>query len=122
MTMNAGEKTRLDRIEEKIDKLADAVVSIARAEEKLAGLEQLNIEQHRKLQDVEDRLRVVETKVHDVEGAVGILNKIFWIVLSSSCILFICFLLISLYFSTINLPKPSLNSLGHPLKFPSKIP
>lgn len=81
--MNAGEKTRLDRIEEKIDKLADAVVSIARAEEKLAGLEQLNIEQHRKLQDVEDRLRVVETKVHDVEGAVGILNKIFWIAISA---------------------------------------
>ena len=83
MTMNAGEKTRLDRIEEKIDKLADAVVSIARAEEKLSGLEQLNIEQHRKLQDVEDRLRVVETKVHDVEGAVGILNKIFWIAISA---------------------------------------
>ena len=83
MTMNAGEKTRLDRIEEKIDKLADAVVSIARAEEKLAGLESLNIEQHRKLQDVEDRLRVVETKVHDVEGAVGVLNKIFWIALTA---------------------------------------
>ena len=82
-TMNAGEKTRLDRIEEKIDKLADAVVSIARAEEKLAGLEQLNIEQHRKLQDVEDRLRIVETKVHDVEGAVGILNKIFWIAITA---------------------------------------
>ena len=81
--MNAGEKTRLDRIEEKIDKLADAVVSIARAEEKLAGLESLNIEQHRKLQDVEDRLRVVETKVHDVEGAVGVLNKIFWIALTA---------------------------------------
>ena len=81
--MNAGEKTRLDRIEEKIDKLADAVVSIARAEEKLAGLESLNIEQHRKLQDVEDRLRIVETKVHDVEGAVGVLNKIFWIALTA---------------------------------------
>jgi hypothetical protein len=48
MTMNKGESTRLDRIEEKIDKLSDAVVSIARAEEKLAGLESLNIEQHRK--------------------------------------------------------------------------
>ena len=33
--MNANERTRLDRIEEKIDKLADAVVSIARAEEKI---------------------------------------------------------------------------------------
>ena len=81
--MNKGESSRLDRIEEKIDKLADAVISIARAEEKLAGLEQLNIEQHRKLQDLDDRLRLVETKVHDVEGAVGVLNKIFWIALTA---------------------------------------
>jgi hypothetical protein len=82
MTMNKGESTRLDRIEEKIDKLADAVVSIARAEEKLAGLEQLNIEQHRMVQDLDTRLRLVETKVHDVEGAVGVLNKIFWIAIT----------------------------------------
>lgn len=81
--MNKGESTRLDRIEEKIDKLADAVVSIARAEEKLSGLEQLNIEQHRKLQDVEDRLRTVETKVHDVELSMGVLNKIWWIALTA---------------------------------------
>jgi len=83
INMNKGESTRLDRIEEKIDKLADAVISIARAEEKLAGLESLNVDQSRKLQDLEDRLRLVETKIHDVEGAVGILNKIFWIALTA---------------------------------------
>ena len=33
--MNQNERARLDRIEEKIDKLCDAVVSIARAEEKI---------------------------------------------------------------------------------------
>lgn len=83
MTMNKGESTRLDRIEEKIDKLADAVVSIARAEEKLAGLESLNIEQHRKLQDLDDRMRLVETKVHDVESSMNVLNKIWWIALTA---------------------------------------
>jgi vacuolar-type H+-ATPase subunit D/Vma8 len=31
--------TRLDRIEEKIDRLTDAMVSIARAEEKITGLQ-----------------------------------------------------------------------------------
>ena len=35
----AFEEARLDRIEEKIDRLADAVVAIARAEEKLASLQ-----------------------------------------------------------------------------------
>ena len=88
--MNKGESTRLDRIEEKIDKLADAVVSIARAEEKLSGLEQLNVEQHRKLTDIEDRLRVVETKVHDVETSMGVLNKVIWIALTALNQGFIC--------------------------------
>lgn len=80
--MNKGESTRLDRIEEKIDKLADAVISIARAEEKLAGLESLNIAQHQQLQDLDDRMRQVETKVHDAAGAIGVLNKIFWIAIT----------------------------------------
>jgi len=81
--MNKGESTRLDRIEEKIDKLADAVVSIARAEEKLAGLESLNIAQHQQLQDLEDRMRQVETKVHDVRTSMGVLNKVIWIAITA---------------------------------------
>lgn len=81
--MNANERTRLDRIEEKIDKLADAVVSIARAEEKLAGLEQLNVDQSRKLQDLDDRLRIVETKVHDIEQKMLVFSKVFWIAITA---------------------------------------
>ena len=84
VAMNSAENTRLDRIEEKIDRLADAVVSIARAEEKLAGLEQLNIELHRKLTDIEARLRYAETKVHDVEKAQGVWSKIVWIMLTAA--------------------------------------
>ena len=41
--MNKSENTRLDRIEEKIDKLAEAVISIARAEEKIHNLEEKTI-------------------------------------------------------------------------------
>ena len=81
--MNANERTRLDRIEEKIDKLADTVVSIARAEEKLAGLEQLNVDQSRKLQDLDDRLRIVETKVHDIEQKMLVFSKVFWIAITA---------------------------------------
>jgi len=81
--MNKGESTRLDRIEEKIDKLADAVVSIARAEEKLAGLESLNIAQHQQLQDLEERMRQVETKVHDVRLSMSVLHKVIWIAISA---------------------------------------
>ena len=38
--MNANEKTRLDRIEEKIDKMADAIIALARAEEKISNLDE----------------------------------------------------------------------------------
>ena len=36
---NESNASRLDRIEEKLDKLTDAMVAMARAEEKIANLE-----------------------------------------------------------------------------------
>ena len=40
MAIESNQSARLDRIEDKIDKLAEAMVAIARAEEKLSGMEQ----------------------------------------------------------------------------------
>jgi len=74
---------RLDRIEEKIDKLADAVVAIARAEEKLLGLEQISMDLHRKISDIDERLRKVETSSHDATNNLQVINKIFWIAISA---------------------------------------
>ena len=37
--VNDTQATRLNRIEDKLDKLSDAIISLARAEEKLMGLE-----------------------------------------------------------------------------------
>ncbi len=37
--MTKDEANRLDRIEEKIDKLSEAIISLARAEEKIHNLE-----------------------------------------------------------------------------------
>lgn len=74
---------RLDRIEEKIDKLADAVVAIARAEEKLLGLEQISMDLHRKISDIDERLRKVETSSHDATNNLQVINKIFWIAMSA---------------------------------------
>jgi hypothetical protein len=39
MTTSQLNTQRLDRIEEKIDKLAEAMISLARAEEKISGLQ-----------------------------------------------------------------------------------
>ncbi len=74
-------ETRLDKIEEKIDKLTDAMVSIARAEEKLQNMEknwQTNYERmnrfSQKLDDIED---TVKANSHTV----SIINKLFWAVI-----------------------------------------
>jgi|TARA_R100000234_G_C4931256_1_gene148581 DNA repair exonuclease SbcCD ATPase subunit len=81
--MTGAEKQRLDRIEDKIDKLADAVVAIARAEEKLLGLEQISMDLHRKVTDIEERLRKVEDSSSSSAKELNIINKIFWIAISA---------------------------------------
>ena len=39
MAVRETQSTRLDRIEYKIDKLSDAIISLARVEEKIASME-----------------------------------------------------------------------------------
>jgi len=81
--MTGPEKQRLDRIEDKIDKLADAVVAIARAEEKLLGLEQISMDLHRKITDIEERLRVVEESSSSSAKELNIINRVLWIAISA---------------------------------------
>ena len=47
-------ETRLDRIEQKIDKLADAMISLARAEEKIIALQ----DDHDNMRDRMNKLSV----------------------------------------------------------------
>ena len=75
---------RLDRIEGKIDKLAETIVSLARAEEKLLGLEQdKNFIMERMMKNVE-RVDAVEKTVDEVSVTVKVINRIFWIVVAVS--------------------------------------
>ena len=54
---------RLDRIEEKIDKLSDAMISLARAEEKLIAIEQNNHVNFERLNRFSAKLDDIEKKV-----------------------------------------------------------
>ena len=74
---------RLDRIESKIDSLSDAVVAIARAEEKISGLESLTVDLHRKLTDLEERLRKVEDIASQASNELKVINKVFWIAITT---------------------------------------
>ena len=65
--MNKNEGTRLDRIEEKIDKLCDAVVSLARAEEKIHSLEEKTVAIWQSIDDLHTKFDEVEERLRDAE-------------------------------------------------------
>lgn len=72
---------RLDRIEEKIDKLADAVVALARAEEKIHTLTAFSKQQSEQIQSIINRIDKLELAVNNNANTVGVINKIFWVIL-----------------------------------------
>lgn len=77
------EDKRLDRIEEKIDRLSETVISLARAEEKLVMLEDDRKTINERLNKHSDRIDGVEGKVDETAVTITILNRLFWIVLTA---------------------------------------
>jgi vacuolar-type H+-ATPase subunit E/Vma4 len=80
----AVENARLDRIEEKIDKLAETVISLARAEEKLVSLENDKKFLMERMVKTEEKIDVVEKKVDETAITVTVINRLFWIAISVS--------------------------------------
>jgi hypothetical protein len=78
-----SDEQRLDRIEQKLDKLADAVVSLARMEERMLTLF--------KRMDLHDgRISKTEEELEDIRGKVGVngqalrfAERVFWIVVAA---------------------------------------
>lgn len=77
------EDKRLDRIEEKIDRLSETVISLARAEEKLVMLEDDRKTINERLNKHSDRIDGVEGKVDETAVTITVLNRLFWIVLTA---------------------------------------
>ena len=75
---------RLDRIESKIDKMSDAIVSIAKAEEKIATLTSFSKQQSEMIQHMTIRLDRLEAAVQANASTVNIINKIFWIIIAAA--------------------------------------
>jgi archaellum component FlaC len=75
---------RLDRIEEKIDKLVEAIISIARAEEKIITLSSFSKQQGRQIQDLINRIEELEVSVATNTNTVRLVNRTFWLVMSSA--------------------------------------
>lgn len=73
---------RLLRIEEKVDKLSDAVVSIARAEEKLIQLGTLTDVLFKKIDDMNSRMVEMEKTTAETRAFINGFNKLTWIFVS----------------------------------------
>lgn len=71
-----SQNVRLDRIEDKLDKLSEAMVSIARAEEKLIAMESKHAAQYERMNRFSEKLDSIERMVQQNNQTVELYNKI----------------------------------------------
>ena len=71
--------TRLDRIETKLDTLADAMISLARTEEKLVALKEDQSNMFNRMNHFSQKLDNIEIQVKENANTVSIINKLFWV-------------------------------------------
>lgn len=84
ITKMATTQQRLDRIEEKIDKLADAIVSLARAEERIASIADMQSHQTERLNRLSNKIDDIAAQAADNARTVQLINKLFWIVIAAA--------------------------------------
>jgi hypothetical protein len=75
---------RLDRIEEKIDRMSEAIISLARAEEKIITLTSFSKQQSEQIVRVINKVDALEKQVEANASTVNIINKIFWMVMAAA--------------------------------------
>ena len=70
---------RLLRIEQKVDKLSDAIISIARAEEKLLQLGTITDVLFKKLEDMNERIMDMEKASAETKALVNGFSRVAWV-------------------------------------------
>ena len=78
MVTKESNDTRLNRIEEKIDKLSDAMISLARTEEKLIQIEKSNATTYERMNRFSQKLDHIEKQVDDNARTVKIINSVMY--------------------------------------------
>lgn len=82
MQVYTVQSQRLDRIEEKLDQMAQAIIALARAEEKISTLAEFNKQQASQVQMLINRIDSVEQLVNSNASTVNIINKVFWLIVA----------------------------------------
>ena len=79
--MAAKDDARLDRIEEKIDKMSEAIIQMARLEAKIDNYEIYREESWKRMNKFSEKLDSIEKTVDDNHRTVSTINKLFWVVI-----------------------------------------
>ena len=90
--MSDTQDQRLEKIEQKIDRLADAVVSIARIEERVATVLKQNDRFFIRMDKMEERVDAVENKSNLNTRSFSFLERFLWVCVSSGVGLLVYFL------------------------------
>jgi len=72
-------EARLERIEDKLDQLTDAMVSLARAEEKINNLQDDHNKQYDRINKLSVKIDQIERVCLENQKTVQVIQKLFWI-------------------------------------------
>jgi len=75
-------EARLDRLDDKMDKMADALISLARFEEKMDAYNHFREDSWARMNRFSEKLDVIEKKCDENAHTVGVINKLFWIAIA----------------------------------------
>jgi|SRR5210317_381370 hypothetical protein len=81
--MHQKDDTRLDRIEEKIDRMSEAVIALARAEEKIVNLDETTRMILKRMVEQDERLRQVEAIQQDNQSTIKTIRSVVWTAISA---------------------------------------
>jgi len=70
---------RLDRIEEKLDKMGEVLVALARFEEKIDSYNEYRTNSWERMNKFSEKLDRIEKTVDVIARTVNTINKLFWI-------------------------------------------
>ena len=80
--MSSEVSNRLEKLETKIDRLSDAVIAIARIEERVTTVLKQNDRFIARMDRLEDRVEIVEQKAIVSSRGINTFERAFWIILS----------------------------------------
>ena len=71
-------QVRLDRIEQKLDRMSEAIVQLARVEEKMDDLEVRRAEQHERMNRLSEKIDNIDSHVTTLVEKVAFMQKFAW--------------------------------------------